>query len=67
MKRIECPICGRVVETDAPHPPRPFCSARCKAIDLAAWLDGTYRLSRPLDPDEALELGARAGEPEPPS
>lgn len=43
-----CPIC------DEPAPPRdvnrflPFCSARCKDIDLGRWFDGGYVISRPL-------------------
>jgi endogenous inhibitor of DNA gyrase (YacG/DUF329 family) len=43
--RIDCPICKRVL-TDAPddHGPRPFCSARCKMIDLGNWLSEAYRI-----------------------
>jgi len=29
----------------------PFCSARCKQIDLGKWLSEDYRVSAPLDPD----------------
>lgn len=45
-----CPIC------DKPAPPRdvnrylPFCSARCKDIDLGRWFEGQYVISRPLFP-----------------
>jgi endogenous inhibitor of DNA gyrase (YacG/DUF329 family) len=28
--------------------PRPFCSERCKLIDLGNWLGEKYRISRPL-------------------
>jgi uncharacterized protein len=43
--RIDCPICKRVL-ADAPenHGPRPFCSTRCKLIDLGNWLSETYRI-----------------------
>lgn len=47
--KIVCPTCNKQLENvpgDYPH--RPFCSARCKAIDLGNWLDGVYRFSRPL-------------------
>lgn len=37
---------------------RPFCSERCKKIDLAAWLDGKYRISRPAA-EEDLDEGPR--------
>lgn len=36
-----CPICARPVETPLF---RPFCSARCKQVDLARWLGEVYRL-----------------------
>lgn len=35
-----CPICGKPATT--PH--RPFCSARCRDIDLGRWLRGVYRI-----------------------
>jgi endogenous inhibitor of DNA gyrase (YacG/DUF329 family) len=53
--------------TDLPGPPlcvycrrrpvearfRPFCSERCRLLDLAAWADGTYRIAGdPLPPSE---------------
>jgi endogenous inhibitor of DNA gyrase (YacG/DUF329 family) len=33
-----CPICGK----PRIHNFRPFCSSRCRNIDLARWLDGSY-------------------------
>jgi hypothetical protein len=51
-RRRGCPICGK-----PPSPEhRPFCSARCKQIDLGRWLGETYRI-----PSEER----REGEPEP--
>ncbi|MES0873850.1 DNA gyrase inhibitor YacG [Sinimarinibacterium sp. HSW-8] len=32
-----CPHCGRSARLDASNPWRPFCSERCKLIDLGAW------------------------------
>ena len=34
---VRCPTCDRVVEWSAGSPWRPFCSERCKLIDLGAW------------------------------
>ena len=34
---VQCPTCDRVVEWNASSPWRPFCSERCKLIDLGAW------------------------------
>ncbi len=44
-----CPICGSPVSNEV----RPFCSARCKTIDLGRWIDGAYRLPSEDEPDEA--------------
>jgi uncharacterized protein len=35
---------------------RPFCSRRCQQLDLARWVDGTYRVpGPPIDSDEQPE------------
>ena len=34
---VKCPTCLRDVEWSAAHPYRPFCSDRCRLIDLGAW------------------------------
>lgn len=51
MPTYECPTCKKqltvVSRDDAPF--RPFCSHRCKMIDLGCWLDGTYSISEPID------------------
>lgn len=44
-----CPICGKPVDKAF----RPFCSERCKTIDLGRWLGGDYRLQTNEEPDEA--------------
>lgn len=36
--RVKCPTCRRSVEWSAESPYRPFCSDRCRLIDLGAWL-----------------------------
>jgi endogenous inhibitor of DNA gyrase (YacG/DUF329 family) len=43
-------MCQKVID-DAPpdFPPRPFCSARCKLLDLGNWFDESYRVSEPID------------------
>ena len=39
---------------DAPedHAARPFCSQRCKLVDLDNWLNERYRFSRPINPGD---------------
>jgi endogenous inhibitor of DNA gyrase (YacG/DUF329 family) len=46
MIRTSCPICERVMEGQSPKewPQLPFCSERCKTIDLGRWLNESYRL-----------------------
>jgi len=45
--RLRCPTCRRddVVADDFQW--RPFCSRRCKIIDLGNWLEEVYRISEP--------------------
>jgi endogenous inhibitor of DNA gyrase (YacG/DUF329 family) len=35
---VKCPTCGRQTEWSENAPFRPFCSERCRLIDLGAWL-----------------------------
>ena len=35
--KVSCPTCSRPVEWSESSPWRPFCSERCKLIDLGAW------------------------------
>ena len=56
---MRCPICKQTATREG-NEFRPFCSERCKMIDLDNWLEGRYRVPAPLDPDEenAGEEGA---------
>jgi endogenous inhibitor of DNA gyrase (YacG/DUF329 family) len=53
VRTVSCPRCGAPVEW-GPHAPfRPFCSERCKLIDLGAWATEKYRVPTPAsDPGE---------------
>ena len=35
---VKCPTCERSLEWSEASPFRPFCSERCRLIDLGAWL-----------------------------
>jgi endogenous inhibitor of DNA gyrase (YacG/DUF329 family) len=54
MKAAACPICGKRLEGEsvAEWPQFPFCSRRCKTIDLGRWLGESYRVPA-TEPDEA--------------
>jgi endogenous inhibitor of DNA gyrase (YacG/DUF329 family) len=57
--KLRCPICKKVVKSgDAEFP---FCSDRCRAIDLGKWASGAYVIPSPMtDEDEPI----RASKPE---
>jgi endogenous inhibitor of DNA gyrase (YacG/DUF329 family) len=38
-KAINCPTCSSATVWSKENPSRPFCSERCRLIDLGAWLD----------------------------
>ena len=61
MIRVRCPICDRVMDggSQAEWPDFPFCSPRCRTIDLGRWLGEAYRIkaapeedAEPPGPDE---------------
>ncbi len=45
---VNCPICQTRHDFFA-DPLGPFCSNRCKMIDLGRWLDEDYRIGEPLE------------------
>jgi len=44
---VECPTCQKKVEWTEANKYRPFCSERCKQIDLGAWAEEKYRVPAP--------------------
>jgi len=45
MKSVRCPICGTAMRGQAAEwPDYPFCSARCRKIDLGRWLGEKYAI-----------------------
>jgi endogenous inhibitor of DNA gyrase (YacG/DUF329 family) len=46
MIRVRCPICERTMQgqSTAEWPQFPFCSQRCRLIDLGRWLGERYRI-----------------------
>ena len=55
-KAPECPSCKRAVLSRPQNPCFPFCSERCKAIDLGKWLGGEYRIPAKAEEDEDGEV-----------
>ncbi|SFU29498.1 DNA gyrase inhibitor YacG [Pseudoduganella namucuonensis] len=52
MTVVECPTCSAKVEWTEKNKYRPFCSERCKQIDLGAWAEEKYAIPvpPPVDP-----------------
>jgi uncharacterized protein len=42
-----CPICRRPAAPRAQNPSAPFCSVRCRLVDLGRWLGEEYRVPDP--------------------
>ena len=58
---MRCPICEKefaIEESPAP----PFCSDRCRRIDLGRWLKGQYAVPAEEAPDPELGPGTEHGE-----
>ena len=49
---VDCPTCGRPVEWVPTHRWRPFCSERCRLIDLGEWLTEGHRIPASETDDE---------------
>jgi endogenous inhibitor of DNA gyrase (YacG/DUF329 family) len=67
-KRIKCPTCKKAGDWFATDF-GPFCSQRCKLIDLGKWLGEENRISEPLRPEhfsgyENLPPGQHLDQPE---
>lgn len=43
-REIKCPQCGQLTLFEPENPFRPFCSERCRLIDLGAWASETYKI-----------------------
>ena len=48
--RVKCPQCGKPTAYEG-NPWRPFCSERCKLIDLGEWAEGRYAIPAEEPPE----------------
>src|ERR1035438_7854221 len=59
-KTLRCPTCGMLVRFNDED--FPFCSDRCRKIDLGKWASGVYKISSPiLDPEVLEDFGGGVG------
>ena len=48
MSKVRCPICDAAMPgSSKEYPDYPFCSRRCRIIDLGRWLGEEYRVPGP--------------------
>ena len=52
-RQVKCPTCGKPSPFTKENRWRPFCSERCKLIDLGAWFDESNRIPGRQDPDDS--------------
>ncbi len=50
--KLSCPICKKKVKSTDPN--FPFCSERCRTVDLGKWASGGYVISAPVTDTEEL-------------
>ncbi len=44
MRQVACPNCNKLTEFILANIYRPFCSERCKLIDLGQWANESYKI-----------------------
>jgi endogenous inhibitor of DNA gyrase (YacG/DUF329 family) len=50
--KVKCPTCRKLNEWNN-NPFRPFCSERCKMIDLGAWASEEYKIKGKVDSEDS--------------
>ena len=51
----ECPHCNKITELTKENIFRPFCSEKCKLIDLGVWVNEDKKISRPIESEDFYE------------
>ena len=54
LPKVRCPTCNKRGDWFA-GAYGPFCSKRCKLVDLGKWLNEEHKLSEPLRPDHFID------------
>ena len=63
MNKVRCPICGAGMPGNwQDYPDYPFCTRRCKTIDLGRWLGEDYRVAGPPAADEDQSTPGESGD-----
>lgn len=64
MVRVNCPNCKKTLfyQSTKDLPSFPFCSERCKLIDLGDWLDEKHRIEEPISLEALSRIEKKGGE-----
>lgn len=63
---VPCPQCGAPVVWGTQSPFRPFCSERCRKLDLGAWANDEYRVPGHASPEDFADPALIPPEPSTP-
>jgi uncharacterized protein len=58
VRIVSCPRCGAAAPFTPENKWRPFCSERCRVIDLGAWANESYRVATDEDPNDREKDGS---------
>jgi endogenous inhibitor of DNA gyrase (YacG/DUF329 family) len=61
-RTVACPACGGPSLYSPDNPARPFCSVRCKQIDLGAWASEQFRVAARPPADDGVADDFAAGD-----
>lgn len=62
VRKVSCPACGKQTVFGPENKWRPFCSERCKTLDLGDWAAERYRVAteeKPQDANDEKKSGGR--------
>nr|WP_302622050.1 DNA gyrase inhibitor YacG [Marinomonas spartinae] len=60
---IACPTCQKKTEWSTDNVDRPFCSAKCKLIDLGEWASESYAIPQQTSDEEEIFSGTLESDP----
>lgn len=59
-KIVNCPVCNKAVEwSEEKSPFRPFCSERCRLIDLGDWAGENHAIPGETAPPDSIDDGGK--------
>ncbi|MGH7960992.1 MAG: DNA gyrase inhibitor YacG [Candidatus Binatia bacterium] len=65
LSQVKCPVCRKQARWQG-NPHRPFCSQRCRMIDLGTWADESYRIpGEQITPEEPSTAEKQSGAAQP--